>query len=115
MRPPRFRFPDDVRAATREMAARMVREGAVPETPEQLSAWIAERPEIQGRLERGGYGTAFTSDDMLPLLRVFVADAGGVAARPAAGSPAVAERGWLTGALILLAVVVLVIALVVML
>jgi hypothetical protein len=115
MRPPRFRFPDDVRNATREMAARMVREGTVPETPEQLSAWIAERPEIQGRLERGGYGTAFTSDDLLPLLRVFVADAGGVVARPATSAPAVAQRGWLTGALILLAVVVLVVVIVVVL
>jgi hypothetical protein len=115
MRPPRYRFPDDVRNATREMAARMVREGTVPETPEQLSAWIAGRPEVQGRLERGGYGTAFTSDDLLPLLHVFVVDAGGAPARPAAGPPAVAERGWLTGALILLAVVLLVVGIVVML
>ena len=71
MRPPRHRFSDDVRTTAREMAARMARDGNVPETPEALDAWIAAEPGTRAALERGGWGREFTSDDLLPLLHVF--------------------------------------------
>ena len=41
MRPPRYHFPDEVRSATREMAARSVRAGTVARTPDELDAWLA--------------------------------------------------------------------------
>src|SRR5690606_1149846 len=77
MRAPRYRFPDEVRAATRAMASRMVQQGTVARTPEQLAVWIAERTPVRESLQRGGYETAFTAEDLFPLLAVFVEQAGG--------------------------------------
>ncbi|MEW5927963.1 MAG: hypothetical protein AB1941_10780 [Gemmatimonadota bacterium] len=87
----------------------MVREGSVPSTPEELDAWIAGAPDAREPLERGGYGRDFAADDLLPLLHVFAAQAGGAA-------PSVAQArttSWNRWALAvaLLAVVVVLIAL----
>lgn len=107
MRPPRHRFSEEVREATRGMASRMVREGSVPETPEQLDAWIAASPDAREPLERGGYGRDFTADDLLPLLHVFAAQAG-------AAAPSVAQlrttswNRWALGVALLAIVVVLI-------
>jgi hypothetical protein len=108
MRPPRYHFPDEVRSTTREMAARMVHDGTVARTPQQLDAWIAQAPEFREPLERGGYGTHFTSGDLFPLLEVFVAKAG--ASAPAAAAPARRSwNPWVVGLVLLLAVAVLVV------
>lgn len=105
MRPPRYRFPEGVRSTTRWMASRMVREGTVTETPEQLEAWIAQAPETREVLEIGGYGTEFTAHDLLPLLHVFVTAAGGrvPSAEP---PPRPSRKPWLLGVLLLVAVLV---------
>ncbi len=79
MRAPRYRFPDEVRSTTRTMASRMMDDGEVAETPEQLDAWISQRPEVRESLERGGYGTEFTAHDLFPLLQAMIGRAGGPA------------------------------------
>jgi hypothetical protein len=91
MRAPRYRFPDEVRSTTRAMASRMVHDGTIARTPEELDAWIAREPGVREPLERGGYGTAFTAHDLLPLLHVFVEKAGGPA--PHADEPAPSSSG----------------------
>ena len=97
MRPPRFRFSEEVRSTTRSIAARMVREGTVAGSPAELDAWTAGRPEVREPLERGGYGTEFTAEDLFPLLEVFVVQAGGAARAPdvPAGAP---RRPWMWAA-----------------
>lgn len=85
MRPPRYKFPDQVRSTTRAMAARMVQDKTIAQTPEELEAWIAGAPTVRDSLQSGGYGTAFTSQDLLPLLQVFIEQAGG--ARASADAP----------------------------
>jgi ferric-dicitrate binding protein FerR (iron transport regulator) len=110
MRPPRYRFPDEVRSATRAMAARMASDGTAPDTPEALDSWIAAHPEVREPLVRGGYGAEFTAEDLFPLLQVFL----GPAARPApgAGAPSSApDRRWLVPALIGAALIAVVIVL----
>ncbi|HEU0080296.1 MAG TPA: hypothetical protein VFQ76_21795 [Longimicrobiaceae bacterium] len=102
MRPPRHRFSDEVRSTAREMAARMARDGTVPETPEELDAWIAAAPDARASLERGGYGRDFTPDDLLPLLHVF-AERGGPAARPTVPAKAPSLGRWVLGLLLLVA------------
>lgn len=106
MRAPRYRFPNEVRSTTREIADRMVREGTVAHTPEQLEAWISERPEVREVLERGGYGREFTAHDLFPLLEVFVAKAGGGPA-PADAPPRSSRNRWLLGVAILVGVLLL--------
>jgi hypothetical protein len=69
MRPPRYHFPDEVRSATREMAARSVRAGTVARTPEELDAWIQQAPDVREPLERGGYTTEFTASDLFSAVR----------------------------------------------
>ena len=87
MRPPRYHFPDEVRSATREMAARTVRAGTVARTPEELDAWILQAPDVREPLERGGYATEFTANDLFPLYEVMVEKAGGPAPRATAAAP----------------------------
>lgn len=106
MRSPRYRFPDAVRSATRNIASRMAEDGTVAETPEQLEAWLAERPEFRGALERGGYGTAFTSGDLFPLLQVFLGRSGVLPS--ATERPVQASRPrWITGLILLLLLIVI--------
>ena len=69
MRAPRHRFSDSVRSVTRSMAAAMAAEGTVADTPQEMEAWIGQRPEVRGPLEQGGYGELFTATDLFPLLR----------------------------------------------
>ena len=88
MREARYRFPERVREATSAMAARMVRDGTVPETPEQLEAWIAAAPDVAASLTAGGYGSKFTAADLLPLLHVFVKNAGGTVPGEVVAAPA---------------------------
>lgn len=75
MRDPRYRFPDEVRSVTRNIAARMVKQDLVPASPEQLDIWLESTPAAKEALEKGGWGTRFTSHDLFPLLQVFVAKA----------------------------------------
>ena len=106
MRPPRHRFSDEVRSTTREMASRMAREGSVPDTQEELDAWISAAPEAREPLVRGGYGRDFGADDLLPLLHVFAGRSEGPA-RPAV-PPARTSRSLVLPALVFLAVLVVV-------
>jgi hypothetical protein len=92
MRPPRYHFPDEVRSATREMAAQSVRAGTVARTPEELDAWILQQPGYREPLERGGYTTEFTASDLFPLYEVMVEQAGGPARPTAAAAPAYTWR-----------------------
>jgi hypothetical protein len=110
MRPPRYKFPDEVRTATRTMASRMIDDGAVARTPEELETWIAETPDVREALESGGYSTAFTSHDLFPLFQAFVAKAEGPP--PEADAPARSfKHGWLVGLLIVVVIGLLVLAL----
>lgn len=114
MRAPRYRFPDEVRSTTRVIATRMVDGGAIAQTPEQLDAWISGEPDVKAALERGGYNKRFGSQDLLPLLHVFVVQAGGPAptAPTADAPPPRSRRGWPVGVvLIVLLLVVVAIAL----
>jgi ferric-dicitrate binding protein FerR (iron transport regulator) len=106
MRAPRYRFPDAVRSATRNIASTMAEDGAVAETPEQFEAWLAERPEFRGALERGGYGKTFTSGDLFPLLRVFLEERR--VSPPTRERPVQASRRWWIVGLVLLLLLVVV-------
>jgi hypothetical protein len=111
MRPPRYQFPNEVRETTRTMASRMVGEGTIARTPEELDAWIAQAPDARGPLENGGYGREFTAADLFPLLQVFVTQAGGPAPTPDA-PPRPSRRPLLVAAA--LAVIILVVIVVVL-
>lgn len=104
MRAPRFRFPDHVRSTTRTIASQMVRDETIARTPEELDAWISRAPDVKQSLEKGGYNTAFTAGDLLPLLQVFVVQAGGPPPPPdvsAADEPrSSARRSWLIPSLL---------------
>lgn len=104
MRGPRYRFPEGVRSAARSMATRMVREENVAATPEELDGWIAERDEVREPLVEGGYGTAFTAGDLLPLLHVFVAQAGGRVPSLEEAPPPPGRRPWVLPLAIALAI-----------
>lgn len=96
MRAPRYRFPNEVRETTRAIASRMVENGDVAQSPEQLEAWISDSPAVGESLREGGYSTAFTAHDLFPLLQVLVAQAGAPA--PEVETPAHRpRRGWLIG------------------
>jgi len=88
----------------------MIREESVARSPEQLEAWIAERPEVREPLVEGGYGTAFTAEDLYPLLAAFL----GAAAGPPPEAPRVsrtASKWFIWGLIALLVVAVLVVLL----
>lgn len=110
MRPPRFRFPDDVRSATRIISSRMSEEGTVAASPADLDEWLSRNPELQERLVSGGYGTDFTADDLYPLLIVFMGGAPASSTTPLATSTASKSR-WIVLALLALAVLVITFAL----
>jgi hypothetical protein len=109
MRPPRYRFPEEVRSTTRWIAARTVEEGSVAQTPEELEAWIDQAPEARQTLEGGGYHTEFTAHDLFPLYEVFVVKAGGAPARVEAPPPAT-NRPWVVVMVMVVAVVLVVLA-----
>lgn len=109
MRAPRHRFSDGVRSTTRAIAVRMVEEGEIATTPGELDAWLAERPDARKPLVAGGYGQVFTADDLFPLLQVFLVQAGGPAP-PDDAPPASSTGAWRMGALVILAVVLIGIA-----
>ena len=103
MRGPRYRFTDGVRATTRAIALRMVHAGRVAESPVQLDEWIARTDDVRETLLKAGYGSAFTSDDLFPLLQSFVAKASNASAPRAEGR----SRRWLwIGAIVALLIVV---------
>jgi hypothetical protein len=97
---------------TREIAARMVRNGPVAQSPEELDSWIANTPDVRETLERDGYKTHFGADDLFPLLQVFVVQAGGQVGPQEEEAPRSRSSWWLAGFL-LLVFVVLVYALIV--
>lgn len=110
MRAPRYRFPDEVRSTTRSIAARMIQEGTIAQTPEELDTWISQRPDIQAPLEKGGYNTAFTAHDLFPLLQVAAEKAGGPA--PEADAPPRSSRPrWLVAGLLLLVLMIVLLVL----
>jgi hypothetical protein len=115
MRAPRYRFPDEVRSTTRSIASRVVREGTVPGTPDELDAWIARAPEVRESLEQGGYGTRFTSADLFPLFEAGVVQAGGSVPRPVEEAPPPTKRGWAKGVAVVLVVLAIAAVIVVML
>jgi len=109
MRAPRYRFPEAVRSTARGIAAQMVREGTIAGTPEDLDAWLSQEPEARESLRRGGYGSAFTANDLFPLLQVFIVQAGGPA--PGSEPPPRSRHGWRTGVVVLFGVALLLFAL----
>lgn len=88
----------------------MSSDGSVVRTPEELDVWISRQPNIQAVLERGGYGTKFTSADLLPLLEVFLAQEER-APPPEAAPPRGTNRRWLMAIIVVVLVVLLVLAL----
>lgn len=104
MRDPRYRFSDDVRAATRGIALRMIRSGTVAPSPEALGEWIARTDDVHERLTRGGYGSEFSADDLFPLVQGFVAKA---TAQPPSRSRAGAAHWLWIGAIIAVAGIIL--------
>lgn len=103
MRAARYRFSDDVRATTRAIALRMIHAGAVADSPEALGAYIARTDDVRETLTNGGYGSAFTAEDLFPLYEGFVAKAGAAVPSPAPARPA----KWLwIGLIVVLAIVV---------
>lgn len=106
MRAPRYRFPDEVRDATRTTAIRMVRENRMARGPADLDAWLTANPELHATMQRGGYGTAFSADDLYPLLQVMMTNAGGqapVASAPQRSTP----RGMIVGMALLLLILLI--------
>jgi hypothetical protein len=75
MRDPRYRFSDEVRSLTRAIALRMIHAGTIAETPDALRIWIEQTEDLRLELVRGGYGAAFSADDLFPLFESFVAKA----------------------------------------
>lgn len=108
MRPPRFQFSDEVRSTTRWMAAESVRDGTVAGTPEELDAWISRTPQAREPLERGGYASDFTADDLYPLYEVFVGKAGGAVPR-AENAPGPSPARWSAGRIVVLALAIAVV------
>lgn len=94
-----------MRATTRAIALRMIHAGAVAESPEALEAWIARTDDVRERLTNGGYGSAFTADDLFPLFQGFVAKA--TAATPSGSKAAPAKRLWI-GVIVVVIVVAIV-------
>jgi hypothetical protein len=84
----------------------MVRDDSAAHTPEELDAWIDGAPEIGATLTKGGYGTAFTSADLLPLLQVFIAKAGGAPPPSDAPPPSARNRRRSVGVLVALSIAI---------
>ena len=102
MRDARYRFSDEVRAATRAIALRMIHAGSVAASPEALGAWIARTDDLRKTLTNAGYGSAFRADDLFPLFQACVAKATAATPSPAAARP----LRWLWIALIVVVAIV---------
>jgi hypothetical protein len=87
------------------MAAQSVRAGTVAGTPEELDAWIHQAPDVREPLERGGYTTEFTANDLFPLYEVMVQQAGGPAPRAAAAAVPSRTR-WSVGMVVVVALAI---------
>ena len=113
MRPPRYKFPDSVRSATRAFATRAVKARNVPQTPAELHARILETPDLKQSLDDGGYGLKFDAEDLFPLYEIFVVQAGGSMGEPSVPESPPRRRGRLAvvAAVVAIFVVVLAIAL----
>lgn len=85
----------------------MVRDRQIAQTPEELDSWISRAANIKESLDGAGYGTAFTSDDLFPLLQVFVVQAGGPVRTTTESSARRPVRAWLLGIALLLVLVLL--------
>jgi hypothetical protein len=100
MREERYRFSDDVRATTRAIALRMIHAEDVADSPEALEAWIAGTDDIRERLTKGGFGSAFTVEDLFPLFQGSVGRETSARAEPESKRPVwiwiVAAAGALT-------------------
>lgn len=111
-RPPRYRFPNEVRDATREAASRMMAAGMVATTPEELEAWLAQAPELRATLEKGGYGTEFDATELFPLLQAMTGQepesTPAITPDRAPASPSFGQWVAICGALVLVIVVVLI-------
>lgn len=104
MRDPRFRFTDEVRTATRAIAARMIHTDTVATSPEALDGWIARTDDLRAMLTNSGYGSAFDAEDLFPLFESYVAKA-----KPATPSRSGAGRSkWLWIGLIVIAAAVII-------
>ena len=104
MRDPRYRFSNDVRAATRAIAARMTYAKDVAETPEALAAWIARTDDLRETLTHGGYRSEFDADDLFPLFQAFVAKA--TAATPDRTAVRPLKWMWIAGIAAVVAIVI---------
>jgi hypothetical protein len=109
MRDPRYRFSDDVRAATRALALRMLHAKTVASSSEELHAWIVRTEDLREKLTKGGYGSAFTADDLFPLFQGFVAKAS--TPTPSRSKSAPARSAWV--AIIVIVVVLIVVGVIV--
>lgn len=107
IRDPRYRFSDDVRAATRGIALRMIRSGTVAASPEELGEWIARTDDVRERLTKGGYGSAFSADELFPLVQGFVAKE--TAQTPSRSGAGAARWLWIAGIIAVVAIIVAVI------
>lgn len=88
------------------MAAQMVREDRVARGPPDLDAWLTSNPELHVTMQRGGYGTEFSADDLYPLLQVMMTNAAGqapVASAPQRSTP----RGMIVGMALLLLILLI--------
>jgi hypothetical protein len=108
MRDPRYRFSDDVRATTRAIALRMIHAGTVAVSAQELESWIGQTADIRERLTKGGYGSAFTAEDLFPLFQGSVARAKAAAATPPPPGARPAKWLWI-GAIVVVAIVIVVI------
>ena len=81
----------------------MVHAGGVAESAVQLDEWIARTDDVRETLLEAGYGSAFTSVDLFPLLQSFVAKTSNAATPRAEGR----SWRWLwIGVIVALAIVV---------
>ena len=111
MRPPRYKFPDTVRSATRAFATRAVKERIVPQTPAELHARILETADLKQSLDGGGYGLKFDAEDLFPLYEIFVVQAGGsIGEATVSEAPPRRRRGPLAVVAAVVAILVVVVA-----
>lgn len=105
MREARYRFSDAVRATTRAIALRMIYAGEIAASPQELREWIERTDDVRERLTQGGYGDAFTAEDLFPLFQGFLAKATAANPAPSRSRPTLSPR-WIA---VIVAIVVAVV------